>query len=332
MKRLLAIAAAATLFWAGVFGAAGISRAAPLDPSTVAADAKWLVHVDVDALRDSKVVRHAHDEVMKHDIVKTVLAMIKEATGCDLEHDIHGATAYGTGFKPHAGVLIVYAHADREKLANLMKTRPDFKTSKDGDLELYSWTESHGKNHHDVVVAFPKKDTGVFADSAEQVKAAVAVLNGKNGLSSSSPLVGEAPKGTSFQLAVTGINEAELPVKVDVLKKISRVSIAAGESDGTDFSHTRIVTTDAETAKEFKSIVEGFKAMADLHLAKEADLKEMVDAAKIAADGTTLSIDWSGSSDSVIKLMDRARDEIMKQLRGRLGEARGERIRNRRDK
>src|SRR5438105_6097161 len=85
MKRLLAIIA---LVWIG--SGTGICRAAPLDPSTVAADAKWLVHVDFDALRESNVFQHARDEIMKHDMAKTVLAMIKEATGADLEKDIHG--------------------------------------------------------------------------------------------------------------------------------------------------------------------------------------------------------------------------------------------------
>jgi hypothetical protein len=326
MKRLLAIAALAL-----VWNWSGLCRAAALDPSTVAADAKWIVHVDFDAMRESKVGQHAHGEILKHDLAKTVLAMIKDSTGADLEKDLHGATVYGNGFKPHAGVLIVYADAEREKLVNLMKTRPDFKTSKEGDLELYSWTEAHSDRHHEVVVAFPKKGTGVFAGSTDQVKAAIEVLNGKNGLSSSSPLVGDSPKGTILKLSVVGINEAELPAKIDVLKKISRVSIVAGESDGTDFDHIRVVTTDADTAKEFKSIVEGFKAMADLHLSKEADLKAMIDDTKIEADGTTLAIDWSGSSDSVIKLMDRAREEITKPVRGRIREGRRERVRDRKD-
>src|SRR5438445_9117228 len=113
MKRLLAIATLALAWNLG-----GVCRAAAFDPSTVAADAKWLVHVDFDALRESKVAQHAREEIMKHDIAKTVLAMIKEATGADLDKDLHGATAYGSGIKPHAGVLIVYAHADREKLVN----------------------------------------------------------------------------------------------------------------------------------------------------------------------------------------------------------------------
>ena len=322
MKQLLAIVA---LVWIG--SGTGICRAAPLDPSTVAADAKWLVHVDFDALRESKVFQHARDEIMKHDMAKTVLAMIKEATGADLERDIHGATVYGNGFKPHAGVLIVYAHADREKLVNLMKTRPDFKTRTDGDLEFYSWTESHGDRHHEVVVVFPKKGTGVFAGSVEQVKAAIDVLGGKNGLSSSSPLVGESPKGTVLKLSVVDVNETELPAKVDLLKKISRLSVVNGENEGTVFEHVRVVTADADTVKELKSIVEGFKALVELHLSNEPDLKAVVDATKMEVDGNTLAIDWSSSSDSVIKLLDHARDEVIKLLHDRRGAAEGERNR-----
>jgi hypothetical protein len=297
-------------------------EAAPLDPSTVSADAKWLVHVDFDALRDSKVAQHARDEIMKHDIAATVIGMIKETSGMDVEKDLHGATAYGSGFKPHAGVLIVYAHADREKLVNLMKTRPDFKTTQERDIELYSWTESHGDRHHDVVVAFPKPGTGVFADSADQVKSAVAVLRGKGGLSSSSPLAGDLPKGTILKLSAVGINETDLPVKFDLLKKIERVSIVAGESEETDFNHVRVATTDAETAKQLKSIVDGVKATADLRLTDQPDLRAVVDATKVDVDDKTLAIDWSGSSDSVIKLVDHARDEFANRVRSRLREAR----------
>ena len=70
-------------------------------------------------------------------------------------------------------------------------------------------------------------------------------------------------------------------------------------------------------AKQLKSIAEGIKSMIDLRLDKEPDLKKTVDAAKIEQNGKTISIDWSGSSDSVIQMIDRARDEITKRVRER---------------
>lgn len=308
----------------GLLASIGISSsAAPLDLSTVAADAKWLVHIDFDALRESKVAQHAREELMKHDLAATVMGIIKEATGMDVEKDLHGATAYGTAFKPQAAVLIVYAHADREKLVGLMKTRPDFKTTKEGDLELYSWIEKQGGQQHDVVVAFPKPGTGVFAHSADEVKSAVAVLGGKGGLSSSSLLfAGNSPKGTILTLNAIDINETELPVKLDLLKKVSSISVVAGEADGMDFDHIRVTTTDSDTAKQLKSIVDGVKATAESKLADQPDTKALVDAIHIESTDKTLDIDWRGSSDTVIKFVDRARDEMGNRIRSRLRDAR----------
>jgi hypothetical protein len=314
MKRLLACAAVAL-----VWGVGGVCRAGSLDPGTVAADAKWLVHVDFDALRESKVAQHAREELLKRPRVKEILAKAQEATGMELDKDLHGLTAYGNGFKPRSGVVIAYAHFDRDKLVVLMKTRPDFKSTTDDDLELYSWTEGNGERKHDVVVAFPKKDrVAVIAGSAEQVKRATAVFR-SGGLTSSSPLVGDAPQGTILRVSVTVVGDAELPIKIDMLKKIDHISLAAGENDGTDFDHIRVTTTDDDTAKQLKSIADGIKAMIDLRLDKEPDLKKTIDATKIEQSDKAVTIDWSGSSESVIQMMDRARDEVIKRLRERRG-------------
>ena len=268
-------------------------------------------------MRASKVAQHAREELLKRPRVKEVLDKVQDATGMDLQKDLHGLTAYGDGFKPRSGVVIAFAHSDRDKLVALMKTRPDFKSTTDNGLELYSWTEGNGERKHDVVVAFPKADSvAVIAGSAEQVKRATGVLR-SGGVASSLLLVGQAPAGTILRVEVTGVGDADLPVKIDMLKKIDHVSIVAGESEGTDFNHIRVTTTDGETAKQLKSLADGIKSMIDLRLDKEPDLKKTVDAAKIEQNGKTVSIDWSGSSDSVIQMIDRARDEITKRVRER---------------
>ena len=74
-------------------------------------------------------------------------------------------------------------------------------------------------------------------------------------------------------------------------------------------------TTDADTAKQFESIVQGFKAMVDLRLANASDLKKRLNASKIDVDGKMLKIDWTGSADSVIEVMDKIRDRIIKHFK-----------------
>ncbi len=311
MKRLLAFAAVPI-----IFGASTVCRAGSLDPAAVAPDAKWVVHVDFDALRASKVAQHAREELLKRPRVKEILDKVQDATGMDLRRDLHGLTAYGDGFKPRSGVVIAFARFDRDKLVALMKTRPDFKSTTDDGRELYSWTEGSGDRKHDVVVAFPKDGVAVIAGSAEQVKRATGVMR-SGGLASSLLVVGQDPPGTILRIEVSGLGDAELPVKIDMLKKIDHVSLLIGENDGTDFDHIRITTTDDETAKQLKSIADGIKSMIDLRLDKEPDLKKSVDAMKIDQNGKTVSIDWSGSSDSVIQMIDRARDEVIKRVRER---------------
>src|SRR5436305_11587862 len=137
MKRILAVALVTLI------GFSGSLRAAALDPSTISADAKWFASVDVDAMRQTKVVQHIHDQLMKHEQVKKILDKVKDATGMDLQKDLHGITVYGTKFEPHLGVLVVYAHADRKKVLELIEKHNDLETKKIGDVEMYRWTEKH---------------------------------------------------------------------------------------------------------------------------------------------------------------------------------------------
>ncbi len=294
------------------FGWAGLAHAAPLDPATVSSDAKWLIHVDFDAAHESGIIKHLHDTVMKDDHVKEAVKKFEDATGMDPHKDLHGITLYGTNFKMHSGVLIVYANADHEKAKALVKEHhDDMKETKVEGAETWTWTEHHGKHEQTVYVAFPKKGTAVVAGNEDDLKGALATLGGKDGLSSGSRLLGDTPKGTIYQVAVIGLDKAELPVKLPLLQKISRLRVVAGDNDGEAFKHGRVSTTDAETAEDLSKMAEGLRAVIDLHLGdKMADIKKMIDAAKISAADSTLKVDWTGSDEQVNKALDQIISEI----------------------
>ncbi len=311
MKRILAVALVSLI------GLCGSLRAAPLDPSTISADAKWFVHVDVDAVHQSKVVQHIHEEVMKHDQAKKMLDKVKEMTGMDPEKDLHGVTVYGTKFEPHSGVLIVYAHADHKKIVALIERHDDVSTKKDGDVEMYRWTERHGGHGHEVFVAFPKEGVAVAAGSEDELKSALAVLGGKNGLSNGAALLGDDPKGSSVRIGISSLADVKVPKQAEVVKKITAIHIAMGENDGQDFDHIHVGTADEETAKQFKAIVEGFKAMAGMHVSDKPDLKKMIDGLKVNSSDKTLAIDWSGSSADIIKLCDTMHEKMEAHLHGK---------------
>ena len=159
MKRLLAgiaVALAMAAVWANGIS---VAHAAPLDAADVAAGAKWLVHIDFDAARESKLGEHILSQVRKNEHVQKELAKLHDELGIDPQKDLHGATLYGTEFTQHAGVLILYATFDTEKVVGYLRTKPDFAASKtDSGLDVYTWTANVGpEKKHTVWAHFPSR-------------------------------------------------------------------------------------------------------------------------------------------------------------------------------
>jgi len=306
MKRLLAVFAGA-LVWGSTLVS---TQAAALVPSDVASAAKWMVHIDFDAARSSKIGEHAITQARENEKVQKGLEKMHDELGMDLQKDLHGATLYGTDFTQHTGVLIVYAVADKEKVVGFLKTRPDFAESKDGEHEMYSWTENMGKGEkYTVWASFPKSGVGVVADSDENVKSALKVLGGEGGLATSSPLLADAPKGTIVRGAVVGLTEAKLPTPMPLAKQIDDVNLALGESDGELFLHVKVGTTAPEAAKQLKSTIDGFVNLGAMQSGDKPELQNLLKAVKTDVQGKELTFDWTASSEELIKLGEKARQQ-----------------------
>jgi len=310
MKRLLAAAAVVLAVAAWCFLSAP-ARAAGIVPGDVSAEAKWLLHIDLDALRDSKIGEHVRAHALESGRVKQELEKVHDELGIDVEKDVHGATLYGADFAQHSGVLILYAAADKEKVVRYLSDKPDFTASKtDNGIDLYTWQANAGAGNKKAVwAAFPKAGVGVLADSAEPVKAALAVIGGKGGLSSSSPLLGDAPKGTILRGALVGV-AAQLPIQSPLAKQIDDIHLAIGESDGEDFVKIKVHATNGEAATQMKSLADGFAGMLRLQSdEKHPELQKLLKGLKISSEGKDVSIDWSEPSDELIKIGEQIREK-----------------------
>ena len=90
MKYLVASFAFATLALI-----AAVGPAAPFQSKNIAADAKWVIHVDVDGVRDSTIVKKAFATcpILKNSGM--IFDMIRDKIGVNLRKDLHGVTLYG---------------------------------------------------------------------------------------------------------------------------------------------------------------------------------------------------------------------------------------------
>lgn len=303
MKRLLAVSlalVAAGLVWSN---AARRAVAAPLDAADVAAHAKWLAHIDLDAMRDSKIGEHVRSQALKNEQVEKGLEKMRDDLGLDFQKDVHGATVYGTDFTPRSGVLVLYATLDKEKILGALKSKPDFTESKaDDGQDLYSWTEKMGGGkEHTVWAAFAKPGVAVMADSAENIKAALAVVGGKGGLSSSSPLLADAPKGSFIQAAAVDVSEAKIPGNSPLIKQIEALHIAIGEEEGDDFVNVKVEAATADAAKEMKSMVDGLTGMIALG-GDHPEAQKLLSHLKVEAEEKNVTAEFKAPAEELIKL------------------------------
>lgn len=300
MKRsggLLAITGILTVTFATIGGGAS---AAPLVLKQVAADSKWLAHIDVDALRQSTVVQNAwHVALEKHKDAEARLAFVRGVLGMDLTKDIHGLTFYGREIGKRQGVLIISGQFDRDRLAALAAILPAGDRTTYGDYSLITCKHDGHGHSGTVSAALRGKEQLVLAGSVDDLQKALDVLDGKAaGLTDESSLAGNIPAGTSLLLRVQGIKDAELPCKSPVLKQLESFRLVAGEQDGKSFLRSRSAMADPAAAALALEIVEGRKAEAALLWPDELARKFMA-AVKPKVEGSSITLLWSAPADEV---------------------------------
>ena len=158
--------------------------------------------------------------------------------------DVLGATLYSNRYGGHVGVGLVYVKKlDRQKMVGLLKEKhPDHKTSEYGSRTLYSWTVGHHGKKMDLTGTFASDTLIVIGADAEQVKAALDVLDGKKpGLAKDAPLIKGIPKTALF--ASRGIDVPEdyrKTTRCPVLHNCKAASAVWTEKDGRDHRQVRV--------------------------------------------------------------------------------------------
>ena len=250
-----------------------------MDAKQVSADAKGVLHVDVDAMRDAVVVKNVWRETMdKYKDVKAGVYKLLADTGIDLAKDMHGVTVYGKEIGGPQSVVIVNADMDQKYLLAKVARAPDYKTTTYGSYELHSWYQRRGPwEHRRVGLAFFKPSTLVFATSPDETKAALDVLDGKAPSldGKDNPLAAPVPPGTAVVIRIRGL--ADLRDKVPPLKNLDRLSIAVGEHEGESFFTGTLLTADKDTAERLQKIVEGGVAIGELRFGDEAALMQLLE-------------------------------------------------------
>jgi len=287
-------------------GPASWATAAPFNPEHVAADAKWIIHLDVEAMRATAVGKMCGEEVLSREELRRHLDKMREEIGMDPSEDLLGATMYDTQFKKEHGVAMIRVRqVDGTRLiAKLNEKEPGNRMLEYKKHELYLWTKRcHGK---EMTVCGTLHDNQVMIFSRDPLKviAALDVLDGRAiGLSDDSRLASKGRPGTVLLMRGVDLASSDKLTKCPILKDSTWMEVAMGASGSKSFATMVVDTESTELAESAKMVMDGFVALARLKHGQDETFGKVIDGIKVSASDASLSVDWSADEEDVMKVI-----------------------------
>jgi hypothetical protein len=308
MKSFLTRTAAFCLF---TLSLSSCSRA-DFDPSAVPADAKWILHVDLNAVRESPIGQ---------ELIAIVEKNAELPKSANLQIDVKKViatlgtvTAYGTTFskdpKEIDGTMILQGTDELRKIAEGLAAQfsvsnPEVVTEVKGlPFSAYSIKG-------EVTVAFPKEPIILVSRSQSQLLKAYDLVRGKGPAAAHGPssLKGLIPK--TRPLLVVAASEVpntdglfpENAPQARILKMASSASVAIGQNDKLTTAMVQLVAIDDDLSEKLLKIVQGLTAMLSLAQSDDKQLSQFLQSVKAERNGRTIVVSLAYPTDGLIQMM-----------------------------
>ncbi len=288
--------------------------AGPLQKQEVAADAKWLLHLDVDQLRSSpegdSLVKEIADRLL--DQPKAVL---KREADFDLDFTkASSITAYGD--YGSNSVLLVKTELDVEKLvdaalvqAGKAKNLPSWPVDKSARDGILKYTFPDG------VSLWIRPDKSIlFSKSAAATEKANEVIAGRAANLSGSAAFSDFPdaqKPIFFFGAAEGfsgypdLNTGAVTnnPKTKILKLTQSGQVVMGQEAEQVFVNFSLKAKTSEVVTQMQQVVQGMIALASLSASDNDDIQVLTDSAKVSAAGNIVSLKLNFPVDKALLIL-----------------------------
>ena len=162
-----------------------LARPAPADglqKSRVPAGARWLVHLDVEALKSSQLYKALREQSAAKDGTNELdagIAQIQVTIGLDPLADFKSATLYCTTKAPEKCVALLAGNEKIDEAVARLKTMANYRTEQVGARSMHVW----GDEHETWYAYVYRKDGGAervvaVSQSTEELTRGIAVLEG----------------------------------------------------------------------------------------------------------------------------------------------------------
>jgi hypothetical protein len=287
MNRLIALVACALC-------AAVSAVASSLPANQISADAKWILHLDVERFLRGKIGAHLIENVVEKQAA-AAKQQLKNDLGFDLDWSkILSLTAYGSGYQPDrdtSAVILLRTRLDLKSALDAAMTReiPGLEVRKSGDTArpLYSLNDN-------AFAAFESSELVLVSQHRDAIDKARAVLSGaRPNLTGAAAVSGypDTPAGFFLIALADGFGQqADLPPTAAILRQALGAQVVLGEVGDRLRLDLNLKTASADSARQIQMVAQGLLALATLNAEQNPDLKKLTQAASINVAGPILTL------------------------------------------
>ena len=289
--------------------------AAKLDKANLVSDAGFLMHLDLDAVRKSKIgstlIKWTKAKEGNAHMIK-----IKKGIGFDPSVALNSVTMSGNG-KEDNGIMILKHNAETKKVLSLIKSQDGYwatdHTTKDskGSYKIHSVGEERGRNEEKPdergYISFVDKNTAVMAPSRKLAAKAIDLVKGKGALKRLFPQVSTSIKESKlpFLIGYADIDQMQEVIEDPNIKDMAReVAFVLGETDGDLVINARIVAQSVETAEYMHNMINGLIGFASLNQKDNPEVMDLLKSMKISRKQATVSALFKMSVDKILEYAD----------------------------
>ena len=285
-------------------------QAAKIDKANISNDAKFVVHLDLDAFRASKIGITLLEKIRKDEGGEKLNALA-ELIGFDPLSAIHGATMFGNGEEDN-GILVVKHKADNTKLLAFMKLDEHYRKTEHGKHEIHGTGDrGDGKRGY---VSFVNATTAVLAASRELAAEGIDLVNGKGAAVKQIPtsLVSADKKAkNAFLVAYANVEDLKEHIDNETVNQMAkRVAFVMGESDEKFILSISVDALDADAAENMENMVNGLIGFARLNQDENPEVKDILKGLKVTRNEENVSVHFSVGVNKLFELIDPALKEI----------------------
>lgn len=267
------------------------ASAGPLATSQVPANAKWVMHVDVDRFTASQTCAVLTNSAAAGQAFQQQLARYRAMLGLDPLHDLRQVTLFGEDVTGTRGVALVAGSLKGDAITRTLATFPQYRATPIDRWTLQKWRDRATGRELDACLYSSR--LLIVASDESGVTGAMNVLNGaKPSLARAKGGLGiPTPKYGTFLTAATRgyAGDGQDPVKALILRNTESATVQIGETSGTVDAGLVLNAVSTDAAQQIEQVLNGLIVAANLSGSTEG-LGRLAALSTVARDDRTLTI------------------------------------------